>query len=82
LALCRCLMNHSWPKGHKKDYVGYVKPVGYPDTALICGRPECSRPAVIWLDEEEVQNYRDGVRIFQGPSNFTKMRAGGEGIFE
>ncbi|MEA1960681.1 MAG: hypothetical protein U9N81_05245 [Bacillota bacterium] len=81
MALCRCLINHGWPKGHKKDYVAYVRPIGYPETALICGRPECNRSGVIWLDEDEAQDYMEGQRVFQGPSHFTKMKANEDGLF-
>lgn len=82
MALGRCLTSHAWPKGKKTDYIGYVQPVGYPDSALICGIPECNRPAVIWLDVNEEESYKEGNRIFRGPSHFTKMKANDKGVFK
>jgi|Deesub1362A_J573_1020465.scaffolds.fasta_scaffold06047_7 hypothetical protein len=48
MALCRCLDHR--PKGIKHDYICYVHPIGYLNTALICGNPNCNNPGVIWLD--------------------------------
>jgi hypothetical protein len=73
MALCRCLETHAWPEGRTADYVAYVFPVGYPDTSSICGR--CDNPGVIWLTEAERNQYQSGVRIFDGPNNFVRMRA-------
>ena len=72
MALCRC-ERHGQPQGRTVEYVAYVLPLGYPNTALICGR--CDAPGLIWLDKREVLAYEDGQRIFKGPSNFTKMKA-------
>lgn len=81
MALCRCLSsNHSWPKGRKTQYVAYVKPVGYPNTALICGL--CDLPGVIWLNPKEKESYEKGTRIFHGPNNFTRMRADDSGVID
>lgn len=80
MALCRCLQTHSWPKGRTRKYVAYVKPIGYPDTSLICGL--CNNPGVIWLDRLEVSAYQNGQRIFDGPNAFTRMKAGDDGIQE
>ncbi len=73
MALCRCLNAHACPKGRTTRYVAYVHPVGYPKTALICGL--CTNPGVIWIDSNELSQYRNGQRIFSGPNNFTKMMA-------
>ncbi len=73
MALCRCI-NHR-PQGKKHNYICYVLPVGYYNTALICGNPSCNQPGLIWLDQNEVQQYNNGQLIFNGPNNFTKMQA-------
>ena len=78
MALSRCLEKHKWPKGKKTRYIGYVKPVGYPNTSLICGL--CENPGVIWLDSSEERDYQNKQRIFEGPSNFAKMKADDSGI--
>ncbi len=78
MALCRCIESHRWPKGLKREYIAYVFPVGYPNTALICGR--CDNPGAIWLEKTEEDAYQKGERIFEGPNNFAKMKADDSGI--
>ncbi len=80
MSICRCLEVHCWPRGRKQEYVAYVKPLGYPDTALVCGR--CDNPGVIWLTHDEKSAYEEGVRIFEGPNRFTRMRADDSGLQE
>jgi len=80
MSLCRCLAKHAWPQGTKSDYVGYVTPVGYPQTALICGLKECDKPAVIWLTQEEVKKYQEGGRIFGLKTALVKVKADDNGI--
>ena len=78
MALSRCLKQHAGPKGRTTTYIGFVRPVGYPDTALVCGH--CDRPGVIWVNREEAEAYGHGQRVFQGPNKFTQMRAGEKGF--
>ncbi|WP_378954723.1 hypothetical protein [Pelosinus sp. sgz500959] len=79
--LCRCLAKHSWPRGKKgRKYIGYVKPFGYPDTAAVCG--SCDNPAVVWLDEMEVELYEQGNRIFNGPTQFVSIKVDNDGIMK
>ena len=79
MALCRCLEKHSWPEGRKgNEYVGFVIPVGYPETALICGL--CNNPGVIWLTVPEKEAYEKGGRIFIGPNKFAQMKAADSGV--
>ena len=80
MALCRCLQYHAWPRGRTTSYVAYVHPMGYPNTALICGLSDCKNPGVIWLDGDEAEVYENGRRIFEGPSYFAKMRADDDGL--
>jgi hypothetical protein len=79
MALTRCLSHHAWPQGKKgNNYVGYVMPIGYPKTALICGL--CDNPGVIWLTVKEKKEYESGIRIFIGPNKFAKMMADDAGV--
>jgi hypothetical protein len=78
MALCRCLEKHSQPKGRKNLYICYVKPVGHPNSGLICGN--CDNPGVIWLTKDEAQLYDKGQRIFEGPNQFVRMRANDSGL--
>ena len=79
MALCRCLAYHAWPVGRgNNEYVGYVLPQEYPRADIVCGR--CDEPAVIWLLPEEADAYEIGQRIFDGPNNFVRVRAGDQGV--
>jgi len=78
MALCRCLENHAWPKGKKREYIAYVKPVGYPETSSICGL--CDNPGVIWIEDSEVKAYESGRRIFVGQTYVVKMKVDHSGI--
>lgn len=48
------------------NYAIAVEPVGYPDTALICGRDENDHDEIGWvyLLPEEYKEYQDGNRVF------------------
>jgi hypothetical protein len=80
MAICRCLKNHAWPKGRTAPFVAYVMSVGYPNTACIC--KHCDEPGVIWLTTAERSTYQMGQRIFDGPGNFVRMQADGQGVKE
>lgn len=83
MAYSRCLVHHSPPKTRTRPpCTKYAYPVGYPNSALICGIPYCTNQGVIWLDSEEQLKYQSGIRIFAGPNNnFTKMKASDKGLF-
>ena len=49
-------------------------PVGYPDTGVICGTPECKNPGKIWLEDDEYRLYRKGERIFGVKKNTVKVK--------
>lgn len=79
MALCRCLERHAWPKGRKgREYIAFIKPVGYPESSSICGL--CDNPGVIWIEAFEEAAYINDQRIFDGPNNFTRMKADDSGI--
>ena len=79
MALCRCLGEHAWPIGRgSNEYVGYVMPEKYPNADIVCGRFD--ETTVIWLLPEEADAYEEGQRIFEGPNNFVRIRAGGRGV--
>lgn len=56
-----------------KAYSHSVDPVGYPETAAICGR--CEKVGKILLNEEEWRQYQAGVTVFAFNSNIMKVRA-------
>jgi len=78
VALVRCRECGVQPAGrgnYTRTYIRSVEPVGYPDTALVCGKPSCDRPGLIWLEKAEVQDYDRGERLFHLQTNATKVRA-------
>lgn len=48
------------------NYAIAVEPVGYPDTALVCGRgdKEHTRSGWVFLKPEELKEYNNGERVF------------------
>jgi hypothetical protein len=72
MAIVRCA-THS-PKGRTRDYVLSVKPVGYPDTAMVCGSKTCQAPGLVWLEADERAAYDRGERVFQSFTATMKMR--------
>jgi hypothetical protein len=54
-----------------------AEPEGYPKAAaLICGRPGCTEPALIWLSGQEATEYRKGQRlVFRISDASFKVRA-------
>jgi len=73
MALVRC-EKHGYPKGRTTDYVRSVEPVGYPDTAVVCGLKGCDHPGLVWLTQEEDAAYAVGRRIFQLPTYAVKIK--------
>ncbi|MBL6961920.1 MAG: hypothetical protein ISR59_12510 [Anaerolineales bacterium] len=74
MALVRC-QYHGKPKGRSRLYVRSVNPVGWPDTAAICGRANCEKPGLIWLNDDEDHSYKQGQRIFRFNNASMKVRA-------
>jgi ssDNA-binding Zn-finger/Zn-ribbon topoisomerase 1 len=56
-----------------KDYVHAVEPVGYPETAAVCGR--CEKEGRILLSEKEWRQYLGGQRVFAFKNNTMKVKA-------
>lgn len=57
-----CCERHGAPRGVRHKYVANVKPLGYPNKAVLCCRGDCSEPGVVWLNEEDKANYDSGER--------------------
>jgi hypothetical protein len=51
MAIIRCRAHA--PHGRAPEYLAAVKPVGFPETALVCGSEHCDEPAFIWLEGAE-----------------------------
>jgi hypothetical protein len=50
------------------------KPVGYPNTAAICGLAGCTNPGLVWLQEEEYTQYGRGERFFSTKTYTVKVK--------
>ena len=46
-------------------YVKRVEPIGYPNTAAICGTAACEESGLVWLTDEELEQFNRGVRYFR-----------------
>lgn len=68
----RCGVQKAGSGQYKRQDVRSVQPGGYPNTALVCGRPTCDQPGVIWLESSEAQKYESGQRVFQLQTNATE----------
>ncbi len=79
MAIARC-KDCGQPNGKAQPYELAVHPVGYPNTASICGRKGCESPAFIWLGnrydgkEKEKDDYETGVRIFGLKTDSIKVK--------
>jgi hypothetical protein len=72
VAIMRC-EDHPPKKGKIRQS---VQPVGYPDTAVVCGSKTCVAPALIWLDANEKAAYIRGDRVFEAfAGSMMKVRA-------
>ena len=56
-------------------YVNRATPIGYPDTAVICGIGSCTEPGLIWLTKEEMDSYNKRERYFRVKTYTVKVKA-------
>jgi len=64
MALARC-ENCGSPRGLRRSYP-HVHALAIPgNISVLCGSPSCARRALIWLTEEEEQQYFHGQRSFR-----------------
>lgn len=74
MAICRCLeCGKPIGRGAKGPYLGYVKPIGYPTTALICGQRACNNPGLIWVKQHDLNILQSGQTVLEGETNVAKM---------
>jgi hypothetical protein len=71
MALARC---ETHPPSNPEKYVRFSLPMGFPETAAICGRVECQRLARILLTEAEIRDHARGVRVFRLDTHTIKVR--------
>lgn len=78
MAIIRCEDHPVQVKRAKNTYVRRVEPVGYPDTAAICGRNDCENPGYVWLTREEYQRFKKGIRYFELDTALITVKVGDE----
>ena len=61
MAVARC-DKHSKPQETRLRYAHVHQP--HPELRIVCGATLCTRPALIWLSDEEQERYLRGVRTF------------------
>jgi hypothetical protein len=77
MALARC-ENCGQPRGRGENAYSNTPrhPVNHPNSGVVCGKPGCQNAAIIWLLEQEEQEYGRGQRIFEitGAYRMAKFR--------
>ncbi len=53
------------PAGVRNNYARSVRPVAYPNEAVLCSTAGCFKPALLCLNEEYSRAYQRGERIFR-----------------
>ena len=51
-----------------------IKPIGYPNTAAICGLKGCTNPGLVWLQKDEYEEYAQGERFFNVKTYTVKIK--------
>jgi hypothetical protein len=74
MALVRCEDHFPEDGGRGNDYVAAVEPVGYPETAAVCGRSGDNTPGYLLLDEAEYEQFKHGQRSFEPHTNAVHIR--------
>lgn len=55
-------------------YVKRAEPLGYPNTAAICGIARCEEPGLVWLTNEELDEFNNGGRYFRVKTFTVKVK--------
>jgi len=63
MASARCEKCGS-PQGLKQSYT-HSHGLASPEKRILCGTPSCTGSALIWLTDDEEQQYIQGVRAFR-----------------
>ena len=74
MAIVRCDIHPLDMSRCTNNYVIIVEPIGYPETAVICGRPGCEKPGRVWLTDKEINQFAEGKRIFSISNHATKIK--------
>ena len=70
MAIVRCEKHPVRLELATNRYVKRAEPLGYLNTAAICGIKHCQEPGLVWLTNEELDQFNNGERYF-GVKTFT-----------
>ena len=77
MAISRC-ERCGRPRGANVKPPGYAddpfEPMGHPNSGIVCGKPGCEKPGLVWLKRDEAQQYLRGQRIFTIHTQTAKVR--------
>jgi hypothetical protein len=74
LAIVRCLDCGKPRAKTPPDYATTPRrPVGYPQSGVICGSKDCRKPALVWLKLDEDKLYQSGEHVFSFPTLAAKV---------
>lgn len=74
MAIVRCRKHPVRLELATNRYVKMAEPVGYPNTAVICGIRNCEEPGLVWLTDEELGQFTNGNRYFRVKTYTVKVR--------
>ena len=75
MALVRCEEHVESLLERSEGYAATIHPIGYPETAAVCGRDECDRVGAICLKDDEYKEYLNGKRTSNPHTNAVYIRA-------
>ena len=76
MAIVRCEIHPVQQDKCKYEYMAVVNPIGYPNTAAVCGIKDCLNPGYVWLNKDDYSAYENGQRHFFMNTNTIKVKVG------
>ena len=76
MALARCVTcGRGHPQGLKRNYTHPHEQISLPtNQVVLCGAKGCTRLAMIWLTDDEEEQYVQGVRAFRVAHHVGEVR--------
>jgi hypothetical protein len=80
MAIVRCEKHPVHQKLCKHKYAAIIPPVGYPQTAAICGSKNCLNPGKVWLRDDELELFEQGQCYFNVNTQSVKIQVSETGL--
>ncbi len=74
MAIIRCDKHPVRQDLAREAYIQRIEPVGYPESAVVCGTPSCREVGLVWLTDDEYHDYQRGERIFAVKTHTVKIK--------